>query len=63
VQACATLRSDLRVSEQKARGELFYVLKEPTSGRLLRLTESQYFIARQLDGASTLDDVRRRAEQ
>lgn len=63
MQACAALRPDLRVSEQRARGELFYVVKEPVSGRLLRLTELQYFIARQLDGATTLDDVRGRTQQ
>ncbi|MGH8706469.1 MAG: PqqD family peptide modification chaperone [Burkholderiales bacterium] len=56
-------RSDLEVSEQRAGQETVYVLKEPASGRIYRLPETAYFIARQLDGASTPEAIRKRVEE
>lgn len=56
-------RSDLEVSEQRAGEATVYVLKEPASGRIYRLPETAYFIARQLDGTSTPEAVRKRVEE
>jgi multidrug resistance efflux pump len=53
-------RSDLQVSEQRTRNATVYVLKEPASGRIFRLPETAYFIARQLDGRTAPEDICRR---
>jgi putative peptide zinc metalloprotease protein len=63
MDACASLRSGLEVSEQRAGDAKVYVLKEPASGRIFRLPESAYFIAQQLDGRTAPDEIRRRAEE
>ncbi|HEV8260079.1 MAG TPA: PqqD family peptide modification chaperone [Burkholderiales bacterium] len=56
-------RSDLEVSEQRAGEATVFVLKEPSSGRIFRLPEVAYFIARQLDGQSAPEDIRRKVEE
>src|SRR5437899_5794867 len=57
------LRSDLIVSRQElAAGEVF-VVKDPAVGRFVRLKAPEYFIARQFDGATPLEEIRRRAEE
>jgi multidrug resistance efflux pump len=56
-------RTDLEVSEQRAGETTVYVLKEPASGRIFRLPETAYFIARQLDGRSAPEDMRRKVEE
>jgi len=56
-------RSDLEVSEQRAGEAVVYVLKEPASGRIFRLPEIAYFIARQLDGTSPPEAIRKRVEE
>jgi multidrug resistance efflux pump len=56
------LRRDLRISEQSTRDGVVYVVAAPGGGRFFRLGESEYFIAQQLDGATTPDEIRRRAE-
>lgn len=56
-------RTDLEVSEQGAGETTVYVLKEPASGRIYRLPETAYFIARQLDGTSAPEDIRRKVEE
>jgi multidrug resistance efflux pump len=61
--AAPRFRSDLEVSEQRAGAATVYVLKEPASGRIFRLPEVAYFIARQFDGQSAPEDIRKRAEE
>ncbi len=59
----AKLRADLVVSEQRQAEGLFFVLKDPATGRFLRFREPEYFIARQLDGESPLDEIQKRTQQ
>lgn len=39
-----------------------FVAKEPDSGRFFRIGEAEYFIAQQLDGSTSLEEVRRLTE-
>jgi putative peptide zinc metalloprotease protein len=56
------LRSDLIVSRQETPGGVVFVVKDPTVGRFVRFKEPEYFIARQFDGQTPLEEVRRRGE-
>ncbi|WP_024303244.1 efflux RND transporter periplasmic adaptor subunit [Pseudogulbenkiania sp. MAI-1] len=56
------LRHDLRISEQNTREGTVYVIGTPEGGRFFRFGESEYFIARQLDGATSPEEIRHRAE-
>jgi putative peptide zinc metalloprotease protein len=57
------LRDDLIVSAQETAGEgIGFVIKDPLTGRFFGVGEFEYFIARQLDGATTLDEIVRRVE-
>jgi len=56
------LRHDLRISEQSTRKGTAYVIGAPEGGRFFRFGESEYFIARQLDGATSPEEICRRAE-
>ncbi|MBI4271526.1 MAG: HlyD family efflux transporter periplasmic adaptor subunit [Candidatus Rokubacteria bacterium] len=51
------LRSDLVISRQDGA----VVVKDPATGRFFRFGEAEHFITSQLDGATPLDVVRRRA--
>ena len=57
------LRCDLVVSRQETPGGVVFVVKDPSVGRFVRFREPEYFIAQQLDGETSLDEVRRRGEQ
>jgi len=57
------LRSDLPISRQLTADGAVYVLKDPLSERFFRLREHEYLVARQLDGRSDLESVRRRSEE
>ena len=57
------LRSDLRISPQQRPEGTSYVVKDPSSERFFEWGEAEYFIARQLDGETSLDVVRERAER
>src|SRR5919106_2595060 len=57
------LRSDLVVSRQETAEGVFFVLKDPRTGRFLRFREPEYAILRRLDGATALDDVARAVAQ
>ncbi len=57
------LRRDLIVSRQELPGGVVYVVKDPTVGRFVRFKEPEYFIAQQFDGATSLEEVRRRGEE
>jgi len=62
VQAKPTLRSDLIISRQAAAGEISFVVKDPQTGQFFRFRDAEHFVARQLDGSTPLDVIRRRAE-
>ena len=57
------LRQDLVVSEQATPQGSVYVLKDPRVGRFVRLKQPEYFIARQLDGRTPLDEISQRGEK
>src|SRR5206468_180964 len=57
VAAEPKLRSDLVLSRQDGA----VVLKDPVTGRFFRFGDAEHFITSQLDGATPLDVVRRRA--
>ncbi len=57
------LRNDLGASRQERRGGVSFILKDPVRGRFYSFPETEHFIARQLDGATPVDEVRRRAEE
>src|SRR5258708_6969600 len=57
------LRADLIVSGQEKPGGVAYVVKDPVVGRFVRFKEPEYFIARQVDGVTSLEEIRRRGEE
>jgi len=57
------LREDLIINRQETGGRAAFVLKDPKIGRFVRFREPEYFIARQFDGASSAEEIRRRAEK
>ena len=61
-QSGIQLRRDLVVSQQVIRGKPAYIVKHPASERFFRFGEYEYFISQQLDGNTSLDDIRRRVE-
>src|ERR1043166_9672205 len=56
------LRSDLVISKQETKGGTFFVFKDPLTTRFFRFGQAEYFIARQLDGRTSADLIRRRVE-
>lgn len=56
------LRSDLDQRLQPNAGTAL-VIKDPSSGRFFRLQDAEQFIARQLDGATSLEVVQKRTEE
>ena len=56
------LRDDLRISRQSTREGTVYVIGAPDGVRFFRFGESEYFVARQLDGATSPEEIRHRAE-
>src|SRR3990170_4796795 len=56
-------RTDLVVSERRTPERLAFVLKDPTSGRFFRLRETDYFVARLLDGSTSAETICRAAEE
>jgi putative peptide zinc metalloprotease protein len=57
------LRQDLIISPQRtADGQEVFVFKDPRTGRYFRFGAVEHFIATTLDGATPLDEVRRRTE-
>ncbi|HYN08478.1 MAG TPA: HlyD family efflux transporter periplasmic adaptor subunit [Vicinamibacterales bacterium] len=60
---CPKLRGDLVVSPQERPHEdATFVVKDPVSRRFFRFGDLEYFIARQLDGSTPLDEISRRVE-
>jgi len=56
-------RDDLVVSKQDARGQASFVIKDPETGRFFRFGEAEHFIARQLDGKTSLTEVQARVTE
>ena len=57
------LRPDLESPPQSSTGGPVYVVKDPISGEFYRLREAEYFVARQFDGETSLEQIRGRAEK
>ncbi len=63
ISSAPKLRTDLTVREQQTPDGRSFVVKEPVSGNFFRLREAEHFVARQLDGETPIEVVRRRAER
>jgi putative peptide zinc metalloprotease protein len=61
--ATLKLRSDLVFSPQGGPEKRSYVIKNPAAGRFFHMGELECFIARQLDGTTSLAEVQRRVEE
>jgi putative peptide zinc metalloprotease protein len=57
------LRMDLIVSEVKHAGKIHCVVKDPVTRRYFRFREHEYFIIRQLDGLTPLEEIQARFER
>lgn len=57
------LRRNLVISRQETNGEVFFVLKDPSREQFFRFREAEHFICQQLDGATPLGLIRKRAEE
>src|SRR5437867_10963541 len=53
------LRTDLQLSPQSASDGISVVVKDPVTSRFFRLGQIEYFVAQQLDGATSLDTLQR----
>jgi len=60
--AMPKLRGGLHVREQCGRDGVAYIVRAEPGARMFRLRAPEYFIARQLDGATSLDEIRSRVE-
>src|SRR5262249_15744701 len=57
------LRRDLIISRQETGRGAIFILKDPLIGRFVRFREPEYFIAQQLDGLTSPEEVRRRGQE
>jgi multidrug resistance efflux pump len=57
------LRCDLRISQQATPEGPVFIFKDPRTERFFRFREAEQFIAQQLDGATPLEVIGRRAEE
>jgi len=51
------LRSDLIISTADIDGQTVYNIKDPITARFFRLRQPEYWLAKQLDGASSLESI------
>jgi putative peptide zinc metalloprotease protein len=56
------LRDDLVITPQQTAQGSAYLVKDPVTGRFVRLRSVEHFVATRLDGSSSLQTVQRRAE-
>src|SRR5688572_4567593 len=61
--AALKLRSDLIISEQCGPEGIMFVIKDPLVDRFFRFKEIEHFIAKQFDGATSLDITQKRVEE
>lgn len=57
------LRSDLVFSQQGGPEKPAYVIKDPAAGRFFRFGQLEHFIAQQLDGTITPEELQRRVQE
>src|SRR5258708_25981033 len=57
------LRRDLIISRQQTSNGIVFILKDPQIGRFVRFREPEYFIAQQLDGTTSPEEIRRRGQE
>lgn len=57
------LRPDVEITEQRHRGDLYYVIKDPLSLRYFRVSELEYTVASLMDGTNTIDEIIRKAAE
>jgi putative peptide zinc metalloprotease protein len=55
-------RADLVAQKQRYEGETYYVVKDPVGLNYFRFQEEEFFILNQLDGNSSLDEIKGRFE-
>ncbi|HPZ82977.1 MAG TPA: hemolysin D, partial [Thermogutta sp.] len=55
-------RADLVAQKQRYEGETYYVIKDPVGLNYFRFQEEEFFILNQLDGQSSLDEIKARFE-
>jgi len=60
---CPKLREGLVVSRQPSTGATAFVIKDPARGRFFRFRELEFFVAEQMDGAVSLDDIAQRVQE
>src|SRR5882724_10862903 len=56
------LRPDLIVRPRHTAHDTSFIVKNPTTGRFFRFGEAEQFIAQQLDGKTTVDEIVQRTE-
>ena len=47
------IKTNLQMLSESAEGVLYYIIKEPTSGKFIRLREPEHFLLTSLDGTRT----------
>ncbi|MBC7337609.1 MAG: PqqD family protein, partial [Clostridia bacterium] len=55
-------RPDLLAQRQRYEGEVYWVVKDPVGLNYFRFQEEEFFILNQLDGRSSLDEIKARFE-
>ena len=53
-------RPDLLAQRQRYEGEVYWVVKDPVGLNYFRFQEEEFFILNQLDGRSSLDEIKAR---
>jgi putative peptide zinc metalloprotease protein len=56
-------RPDLIVQQQRHRGQVYWVIKDPVALRYYRLRDEEHAVLQMLDGTESLEDIRSRFEQ
>lgn len=51
------IKDDLQVQTQEVEGVTYYVVKEPSSGKFIRLREPEYFLLTSIDGSHTPESL------
>jgi len=57
------MRPDLAACQQRFQGRVSWIIKEPLGLRYFRFKEEEYFLLRQLDGRTSLSDLKDRFER
>ena len=57
------MRSDLTAKQQIYQGRSYWVVKEPLGLKYFRFQEEEFAILKMLDGASSLDDIKKKFER